>query len=449
MSSAFAFASKVWVALFPLLGLAGAAFAAPNQEDDRIPAQLSLPEAEQIFLERGLDLLIAQYGAQGAEGDLRAAGAHPNPGLDVGVLYTPALANGVLYSGIEKNVPTNLWGFNVGLSDNAAIEDILSGKHALRVEGASKALAAARLNIADVKRLELGQLRQAYTTAVMAGLNVAAAQESFETYDKQLALNQKRYDEGAINGLDLSRARQAQLEALQGLDQAESGRKQAMASLFFLLGVRSGAPTVSLTSGIGYGTPAHLTNPTQAALHASALENRTDAKIATANLQQAEVQVRQAKRARLPDIALSLGYSEQCSSTSCSSEPAFNAGLQGNVPIFYQQQGEIQHAQANMASAQRTLDKVKAQVLSDVTQALAGYVSAKSQVERMQSKLLEQAKISRDLAQLMYQKGAASFIDFMDAQRQYVASRLEYNQDLANYWNAVYQLEQATGTTLR
>jgi cobalt-zinc-cadmium efflux system outer membrane protein len=88
-------------------------------------------------------------------------------------------------------------------------------------------------------------------------------------------------------------------------------------------------------------------------------------------------------------------------------------------------------------------------VLSDVTQAFAGYVAAKSQVERMEGKLLEQAKLSRDLAQHMYQKGAASLIDFLDAQRAYVASQIEYHQDLADYWSAVYQLEQATSTSLR
>jgi outer membrane protein TolC len=75
-------------------------------------------------------------------------------------------------------------------------------------------------------------------------------------------------------------------------------------------------------------------------------------------------------------------------------------------------------------------------------------MAAKSQVERMEGKLLGQAKVSRDLAQHMYQRGAASFIDFMDAQRAYVSSRLEYNQDLANYWNAVYQLEQAAAISL-
>jgi cobalt-zinc-cadmium efflux system outer membrane protein len=283
----------------------------------------------------------------------------------------------------------------------------------------------------------------------MARLNVDAAKESLATYDKQLSLNQKRYDEGAISGLDLSRATQAELEAQQTLDQAVSGDKQAMASLMLLLGVRGAVPQVTLTTPIGFEVLAGLKDTRLDALVSHALEHRADAKVAVANQEQADAQVRQARRARLPDIATSLGYSEQCSGGSCSSPPSFNAGVQGNVPIFYQQQGEIRRAESNARAAERRVDKVKAQVLSDVTQALAAYLAAKSQVERMEGKLLEQAKVSRDLAQHMYERGAASFIDFMDAQRAYVASRLEYNQDLANYWNSVYGIEQATAMILR
>ena len=424
--------------------------------EETVPRRLSLADAEQLFLTRGLDLLIAQYGAEGAEGDVRTAGAHPNPGIDLGLLYTPKLNHDVLYSlkqpppGKDSAAPADLWGFSVGLNDNSAIVDQLSGKRSLRIEAASKALAAARLNVADVKRLGLGELRQAYVSAVMADLNVAAAKEALDTYDNQLKLNQKRYDEGAISGLDLSRVTQAQLESLQALDQAESGRKQAMASLMFLLGVRGAQPDVTLTSSIDYGPLPKLKEASLQWLQSQASANRTDAKMAAANLEQAELLVRQAKRARLPDIAVSLGYSEQCGPNgNCSSEPAFNAGVQGNVPILYQQQGEIRRAESNAKAAERNVDKVKARLLSDVTQAFAAYLSAKSQVERMEGKLLEQARVSRDLAQHMYQRGAASFIDFMDAQRAYVASRLEYHEDLANYWNAVYQLEQATASPLR
>ena len=414
-----------------------------------IPARLGLGDAEGIFLERGLDLLIAQDAADAADGDATAAAAHPNPGLDLSAAYTPPLGRDAVYANLGNNVPGSLWGFSVGVTDNAGISDQLSGKRSLRVQVASRALAAARLNVEDVRRVGLGQLRQAYVAAVMADLNRQAAEESAETFNKQLALNQKRYDEGAISGLDLARATQSQLEALQAVDQAESGRRQAMAALLFLLGVRGGAPAATLTSGIEYRALGQLQSATLETLHGQAVDHRPDVRVAAANLEQAEVAVRQARRARVPDIALSLAYSEQCGPDSCSSQPAFSAGLHGNVPLLYQQQGEIKRTESNARAAARALDKVKAQVLADVTQAFANYTAAKSQVERMEGKLLEQARVSRDLAQHMYQRGAASFIDFMDAQRAFVASRLEYHQDLANYWNAVYQLEAATAVSLR
>ena len=432
-----------------LVLLATPARAQSSADSGEVPRSLSLADAESLFLTRGLDLLIAEYGAEGAEGDVRAAGAHPNPGLDLGVAYTPPLHRDVIYSGINSNVPNSLWGLSIGVTDNAAISDQLSGKRSLRIEAASKALAAARLNVDEVKRQGLGQLRVAYVAAVMANLDLTDVNDSFKTYDEQLRLNQKRYDEGALGGLDLSRAIQAQTESLQSLDQAQNGSKQALASLLFLLGVRGGATDVTLTTGIGYAPLGKLKEATLPWLVSQARANRADTKIAAANLDQAQVVVRQARRARVPDIALSLGYAEQCGSGSCSSQPAFSAGLQSNLPLFYQQQGEIQRAESNVKAAERSLNKVDAQVLLDVTQAFAAYSAAKSQVERMENKLLEQAKVSRDLAQHLYQRGAASFIDFMDAQRAFVSSRLEYHQDLANYWDAAYQLEQATATPLR
>jgi cobalt-zinc-cadmium efflux system outer membrane protein len=414
--------------------------------EDAIPARVSLPEAEQIFLTQGLDLLIAQFGAQGAEGDLRAAGAHPNPGLSLGGTYSPGLGSDLLYSGIQQNAPGALFGFNIGLTDNGAVLDQLSGKRSLRIEAAAKALVAARLNVEEVKRLGLTQLRVAYVAAVLARLNLDAANESFQTFDKQLELSQRRFDAGAITGLELSRVKQARLEALQAVDQAKAGQKQAVATVLFLLGRRSGSSEVELSSGIEYLALHAFDAADISSLHDLALRNRTDVKMAQANLDQARALVREARRSRFPDVSLSVGYSEQCSAASCSSEPAINAGISGNLPVLYQQQGEIQRAESNARSAEHTVNKVKAQVLSEVTQGFAAYGASESQVQRMEDKLLQQARQSRDLAQLMYQKGAASLIDFLDAQRAYVASRLEYHQDLASYWTSVYQLEQAIGS---
>ncbi|HXU60232.1 MAG TPA: TolC family protein, partial [Polyangia bacterium] len=89
---------------------------------------------------------------------------------------------------------------------------------------------------------------------------------------------------------------------------------------------------------------------------------------------------------------------------------------------------------------------LRAQVVADVENAFAGYQTAQRQVQRMEGRLLDRAQRARDLVQLQYQKGAASLLEYLDAQRTYVTTKGEYIQDLTAYWNAIFQIEAATAT---
>ena len=66
----------------------------------------------------------------------------------------------------------------------------------------------------------------------------------------------------------------------------------------------------------------------------------------------------------------------------------------------------------------------------------------------LEGRLLDRARRARDLTALQYEKGATSLLDYLDAQRTYIAVNAEYLQDLANYWDAVFQLEAASATEL-
>ena len=120
----------------------------------------------------------------------------------------------------------------------------------------------------------------------------------------------------------------------------------------------------------------------------------------------------------------------------------------GTLPIFYQQQGEIRRAEADVATQTALLAKVQAQIAADVESAFAAYETTRALVERMEGHLLERARRARDLTALQYEKGATSLLDYLDAQRTYIAVNAEYLQDLANYWDAVFQLEAASATEL-
>ena len=59
---------------------------------------------------------------------------------------------------------------------------------------------------------------------------------------------------------------------------------------------------------------------------------------------------------------------------------------------------------------------------------------------------LDSRKRIRDISQYAYQRGAASLLDFLDAERSYRATELAYRQSLAAYLMAVEQLREAVGT---
>ena len=128
--------------------------------------------------------------------------------------------------------------------------------------------------------------------------------------------------------------------------------------------------------------------------------------------------------------------------------PTISFGLSAPIPIFYQQQGEVKKAEAAYDTQSLQQAKATAQVVSDVSTALAGFDTSRGLVERMEKRLRPSAERAFAITRLQYDKGQAPLMDFLDAQRTYIATNVEYLQDLANYWTAVYQLEQAVGMEL-
>jgi len=410
-----------------------------------LPSPLSLDQAERIFLAHGLDLLIAEAQIAGAEGDLRAAHIVQNPIVNGDFLYGFPVNDSA--SGNVPAVP----GWTVGLSDNAAIEDILAGKRGLRIDTASRALEAARHSRDDARRTLLTQVRNAFTAALLAQQNLDFAVEVQDSYQKTRALNQTRYEKGSISQVDLTRIVVAQLESQQQRDQAAAQLIQAKATLAFLLGSRSHALGFALQGDLAYRPMPRLDGASADDLAQVGLEHRPDLLAATASREQSGFAMAQAKRQVFPDISLQLSYTQQYNTqpNGVVVPPTLSVGLQAPIPLFYQQQGEVRRAEANFLVAETQEQKARAQVVSDVTQADASYCAARDMVRRMEGELLQNAKQARDLEELLYRKGSASLLEFLDAQRTYIAINLEYRQDLQAYWNAVYQLEQATGSELQ
>jgi cobalt-zinc-cadmium efflux system outer membrane protein len=165
--------------------------------------------------------------------------------------------------------------------------------------------------------------------------------------------------------------------------------------------------------------------------------------------ERAEASIASARRLRFPDIGLGLNYTQTGTGSNAVQPPTLTVGLTATLPVLYRYRGEITRAEADYRTTSVQRAKTEAQVLSDVEGAFTAFSYSRRLVERMEGRLLERAKRTLELVQIQYSKGAASLLEFLDAQRTYIAVNVEYLQDLANYWTAVFQLEQAVGMELR
>jgi outer membrane protein, heavy metal efflux system len=116
------------------------------------------------------------------------------------------------------------------------------------------------------------------------------------------------------------------------------------------------------------------------------------------------------------------------------------------IPVFDRNQGEIARAGFAITQAQEQERLAAGQVMTDVRDAFESLHTNDQVVNLYRSGYLDQAQKSRDISEYAYRHGAASLLDFLDAERSYRAIQLAYRQALASYLLALEQLRQAVGT---
>lgn len=425
---------------FVLLALSAHA-APPNRETASLPAgPLTLAQAVSLLKTRGLDLLLADAAVATSAGEARGAHAVANPGLNASVAKSFDCPS----SGCRWLPPV---GWGVGLSDSNALFDTATGKRGLRIDAAEAGLLSAQATRRDVERVLVSQLRQQFVQTLLLQQNLTSAHESAESANRLAELSRVRFRSGAISEADLARVETDAMETAQALDSAELALKTAQHGLAVLLGFDSVSPEfrVEEPTLLAAGAPPPLAGEPPGGLIEEALRRRPDVQALESQVARAEASSRLARRQRIPDTGLALNYVQQGTNEAAITPPTFTLGLTTALPIFYQQQGEIQRADAELTTQRLHLEKLRRQVAADVLGALRTFETSQRLLRRMDGGLLERAGRARDLVAFQYQKGAASLLELIDAQRTFRLITIERYQNLAAYWTAVFRLEEVVG----
>jgi outer membrane protein, heavy metal efflux system len=245
-----------------------------------------------------------------------------------------------------------------------------------------------------------------------------------------------RYKAGDMSDDDYLKIKLQLLQFQTDVSQAELARVQGLSDLRQLLGYESVSADYDVAGDFDY----QPMNANLEDLQAKALETRPDLREAQQGVTLANGEYALAKANGKRDITGQINYTHVADVNSAS--------LFGSMqlPIFDRNQGEIARTHFAITQAQEMQNLANGQVLTDVRDAYEALESNDQILTIYRSGYLDDAKQDRDISEYAYRRGAASLLDFLDAERSYRATQLAYRQSLAAYLVALEQLREAVGT---
>ena len=120
-------------------------------------------------------------------------------------------------------------------------------------------------------------------------------------------------------------------------------------------------------------------------------------------------------------------------------------GLSLPIPLFDQNRGEMQRADAQRRIAVFEREQLRRQVTADVSGSYAAVQALTEQLSLMRDSLLRRAEESRRIAEAAYREGATSLVQVLDAARALAEARQVYHRALFARQQNLLELSAAIG----
>lgn len=309
-------------------------------------------------------------------------------------------------------------------------------KRQRRLQAARDQTSVTRSQVADAERTLAFNVGQQFVSVLLAESSLQFAQQDLQSFQQTVDIAAARYKAGDISEGDYLRIKIQLLQFQTDVSSARLAKVQALASLRQLLGYEAVPADYDVAGELTYAP----LKGRQEDLQALALRERPDLRAAEQGVTAAQSQVLLAQANGKQDLSTTYDFSHVSGLNSAS----LFFGIP--LPIFDRNQGEIARTRFAFTQAQQTQQAVSDTVMTDVANAYEAVKSNDEVLQLYMSGYLKQAQDSRDIAEYAYKKGAASLLDFLDAERSYRATELAYRQALASYLTALEQLKEAVGT---
>jgi cobalt-zinc-cadmium efflux system outer membrane protein len=391
------------------------------------PSLISMEDAVRIALQYNQALRAQRLNVDQSKAGEVTAGLKPNPTLSNLIDTIP------VFSPQTIRLSTQIY------EETLSYTVERGGKREKRVAVAKDNTDVAVKTVADNERQLRSQVVQAYINVLLAKSVLQLAQDDLANYSEEVDLNKSRVTAGDLAEGDWLKLSLQKLQFEQDVSAAKLSLVQARANLRQLLGYESVAEGFDVSEVLTHKKHVVVLDE----LQRQALANRPDLQVAHGGVTVANDTVSLAFGNRARDWTWSTDYTNQ------------NFGINGigialsfEIPIHDRNQGEIARSEAAVKQAVETESSTRVQVLTDVVNAYHGLQIGEEVLVLFEGGYLDQATQSRDISTYAYQRGAATILDVLDAERSYRATQLAYRQAIATQMMAAEQINLVVGTTV-
>jgi outer membrane protein, heavy metal efflux system len=410
--------------------LAQAPAAAVSQPSEA--ASLTLDSYLKRVVAGNYDLIAQRTTLTTAEAQIAIAKIFPDPELTAGLLAYDVTHQGNPTSAIVSlGVPLQI-----------------GGQRGARVDVAEAGLSAARAELEDFLRGLRAKAATGYADALHARLVQLRKERTLESLSRLVAVNEQRLRAGDIGESALLQSRVEAQQFRAAVLQAEGDVRQADLTIISLLGSQSNAFMGRKLDLEGDLRRAAERTFEPEALVASAIATRPDLKATERRLDAAAKQVELAHRNRIIDVTIAATWQHNFSVNSPAPIPSadlFGGTLSVPIPFSRLYKGELTAAYASRAQADATFRGTRVKVEVEVRQAIAGYEAASARVKLYTGGVLSDADQVLEKTLYNYQRGGATLVEVLVAQRTVDDVYLSYYDALADAAHALINLEQAIG----
>lgn len=366
------------------------------------PRSLSLVEAQRWAAEHNFDLLAAQQDVETALGQGRTAAQFPNPN------FSFSSSKNKLYQKNSTELGNEL--YNRSYDSIASISELVEtgGKRTRRRQAAAAGLAAGRAKLDDARRQVGLNVTRAYLAALQAEASRRVLEDSAGSLRREANIASTRFAAGDISSSDRD---QIDIAAAQLDLNAKTAANTAAAARFALqtlLGVPFPDGDVRLTDDL-----ARLAQLRPDIAGPPPLDDRPDVLAARASFAQATASVNLERANRLPDPTLQVQYEREPPGTLSS----LGFAVTVPIPLPGYNEGALRAARAARQQAAVAVDKTRANVSAEVVTARAAFREAAARARRYETQIRPQAVRVRDTVTFAYEKGGASLLALLAAQR--------------------------------